>query len=79
MQQLTAHLRDVGETYTQHMARAAGFAWALLAAAFVCAVHAVFPFWFVHTASRRVQRLAERMRARAEEQPVRVIAGEPVR
>ena len=79
MQQLTAHLRDVGETYTEHMACAAGFAWALLATAFVCALHAVFPFWFVHTASRRVQRLAERMRARAEQRPGRAIAGEPVR
>lgn len=79
MQQLTAHLRDVGETYTEHMACAAGFAWALLCAALVCAIHAVFPFWFVHTASRRVRRLEERMRTRAEKRPARGTAGEPAR
>jgi len=69
MQQLTAHLRDVGETYTEHMA----------CAALVCAIHAVFPFWFVHTASRRVRRLEERMRTRAEKRPARGTAGEPAR
>lgn len=76
---LTAHLRDVGETYTEHMACAAGFAWVLLGAAFACAIHAVFPFWLVHTASRRVQRLEERMRARTAKRPARETAGEPAR
>ena len=66
MQRLTAHLRDVGETYTEHMACAAGFAWTLFTTALASAVHAVFPFWFVHTASRRVLPLAERLRERGK-------------
>ena len=79
MQRLTAHLRDVDETYTEHMACAAGFAWALLLAACACAVHAVLPFWFVHTASHRVRHLEERMRTRAEKRSMRETAVEPVR
>ena len=79
MQRLTAHLEDVGESYTEHMACAAGFAWALLGTAIACAIHAVFPFWFVYTASRRVRHIEERMRMRAEKRPVREPAGEPAR
>lgn len=81
MQRLTAHLRDVGETYTEHMACAAGFAWSLLVTALACAVHAVFPFWFVHTASRRVLPLAERLRERSvkrtQDGPSAEPAGQP--
>lgn len=69
MQRLTAHLEEVGETYTEHFACAAGFAGALFAAAMACAVHAVLPFLFVHTASSRVRRLQERMRTRSENAP----------
>lgn len=79
MQRLTAHLEDVGETYTEHMACAAGFAGALFCAAFACAIHAVFPFWFVYTTSRRVRRLEERMRTREEKRPMRDTSTEPAR
>ena len=79
MQRLTAHLRDVGETYTEHMACASGFAWSLLVTALACAVHAVFPFWFVNTASRRVLRLAERLRERSSKSAPAEPAGEPAR
>lgn len=77
MQRLTAHLRDVGETYTEHMACAAGFAWSLLVTALACAVHAVCPFWFVDTASRRVLRLAERLRERSMKRVQDEPSGEP--
>lgn len=62
---LTAHLREVDETYWEHMACAAGFAWRLFAAGLVCAVHALLPFLLVHAASERVASIGQRMAARA--------------
>ena len=82
MKRLTAHLDEVGETYTEHMANAAGFSWLLLGAACACAVHAVAPFLFIHTASNRVSQLQERMAQRAatprESSPVGAPTGEPL-
>lgn len=40
MNPLTAHLDEAGETYLEHFARAAGFAFAMLVGAAACLVHA---------------------------------------
>jgi len=42
------------------MGMASGFAVSMLAAAFVCAVHAVLPFMFEKTASRMIADLYQR-------------------
>lgn len=56
-----AHPASVGETYLQHLRNAMGFAGCLGWAALACALHAVLPFLFVHTASDAVHRLHARM------------------
>lgn len=55
------HPRDVGETYGEHLGQASGFGASLIAAGLACMVHAVFPFWFERTASRKVRELHTRM------------------
>ncbi len=58
------HLVEVEETYGQH-ARAAGyFASQCFVMSLLSAVHAVFPFLFTKSASRRFSALGEWMRQR---------------
>ena len=61
MKYFTAHLDDVEETYLQHMAHALGFAASMVLGGLACLIHAIFPFLFVRTGSRCVQRLHDRM------------------
>ncbi len=61
MNPLTEHLTEVGETYTQHLVKAAGFGIAMVAAGLACLVHALFPFLFVTTGSSCIRRLHRRM------------------
>ena len=66
----TQHPAAVGETYSQHLRAAMGFSFALLKAAFFCAVHAVFPFLFEKAGSTYISELHERMVLhRGHEQP----------
>ena len=58
---LTDHLDEVGESYWEHMFKAAGFAVAMLVGGLACLVHAVLPFLFVRTGSTRVRHLHETM------------------
>jgi hypothetical protein len=67
-----SHPRRVGETYAAHAVAALRFAGELLAAASVCAVHALIPGLFERTASRMVTRLSARMSARSQN-----LAGSP--
>ncbi len=57
LHRFTEHLEDVGETYVQHLAKAAGFSAWMLAAGIACLVHALFPFLFVKTGSDCIRRL----------------------
>jgi len=57
----TEHPASVGETYGEHLRAAAGFALTLLRAGCACLLHALLPFLFVHTGSRAVERLHDRM------------------
>jgi hypothetical protein len=71
----TRHPAQVGETYTEHLASASGFAARLILAGAACSVHAVFPFAFEKTASRMVARLHERMVAgRGAKSPIHATA-----
>ena len=56
----TRHPNSVGETYFEHLGVALGFAGTLLAAAAICAVHAVLPFAIEKTASRMIADLYQR-------------------
>ncbi len=51
------HPASVGETYWQHLLRAAWFGGKMLLGAGACFVHAVLPFLFVKTGSRTITRL----------------------
>jgi len=57
----TEHPASVGETYTEHLVSAMGFAGALLRAACCCAVHALLPFLFEKTGSSLITELHDRM------------------
>ena len=57
MNRLSNHLEEVGETYPQHLIKAAGFAATMLTGGFACLVHALFPFLFVRTGSDCIRRL----------------------
>jgi len=57
---MTDHPRSVDESYFEHMRFAAGFGFALLAAAGAALVHAVLPFCFEKTASRKIAALYQR-------------------
>ncbi len=61
MNRLTDHLRQVGETYPQHLIKASGFAATMLAGGVACLVHALLPFLFVRTGSDCIRRLNEEM------------------
>jgi len=56
-----AHPRSVGESWSQHLVAALGFAGLLASAAGACFVHALVPALFTRSASRRVALLNERM------------------
>ena len=58
---LTDHLDEVGESYWEHMLKAAGFAVAMLVGGVACLVHALLPFLFVKTGSSRIRHLHEVM------------------
>ena len=58
---MTEHPASVGESYGEHFVQASSFAGHLFVAALACAVHALLPFLFLKTGSRRVEMLYMRM------------------
>ena len=58
------HPRDVGESYAEHFATAAGFGVRMVGGGLACIVHAVVPVLFVRTASDTVKSLYATMKAR---------------
>ncbi len=57
----TEHPASVGETYTEHMARATCFGLRMIGAGIACLVHALLPFMFVRTGSAAIAELNDRM------------------
>jgi hypothetical protein len=57
----TDHPDSVGETYFEHMHSASWFAMTMLVGAAACLLHAIFPFAFQKSGSRRIKALYERM------------------
>ncbi|RUA22529.1 MAG: hypothetical protein DSY73_07340 [Actinobacteria bacterium] len=58
----TGHPASVGETYTQHLARALRSSWSLAVAAVACTVHAFVPALFPSRAGDTVNRLHDEIR-----------------
>lgn len=58
------HPRDVGESYGEHFATAAGFGVRMVVGGLACIVHALIPALFVRTASDTVKSLYATMKAR---------------
>ena len=53
----TRHPHDIGESYGDHMGRAAASGFRLIGCGIACLVHAVFPFLFERTGSETVRHL----------------------
>ncbi|MCR5872359.1 MULTISPECIES: DUF6356 family protein [unclassified Sphingomonas] len=68
-----SHPRDVGESYGEHFATAAGFGVRMVVGGVACIIHALIPALFVRTASDTVKSLYATMKARqpafAKERP----------
>ena len=62
----TNHPSEVGESYGAHFVNASAFGLRMLAGGFAALVHAVFPFLFVKTGSRTMDKLHHRMTGRAD-------------
>lgn len=60
------HPQSIDETYGEHAKFAMGFSMALFAAAFAALVHAILPFAFEKTASRKVAELYQRTHNRGK-------------
>ena len=55
------HPASVGESYGEHLLRAAGFGTRMMFAGVACLVHGIFPFLFERTGSRAIAELNDRM------------------
>jgi hypothetical protein len=57
----TEHPASVGETYTEHLGRAACFGARMMGAGIACLIHGLLPFLFVRTGSAAIAELNDRM------------------
>jgi hypothetical protein len=62
----TQHPNELGETYVTHFVNASAFGLRMLAGGAAVLLHAFFPFLFVQTGSRTMDKLHRRMTGRAE-------------
>ena len=60
------HPASVGESYFEHLLNAGYFAARMMLGGMACLIHAVFPFLFVKTGSRTMDKLHRRMTGRSE-------------
>ncbi|MFZ5609442.1 MAG: DUF6356 family protein [Pseudomonadota bacterium] len=63
----TAHLREVGESYAEHMTHAGWYGWRMLTCGLACLVHAACPWWFQATASKCIRALYSHMAKRGRQ------------
>ena len=62
----TQHPNEVGESYAAHFVNASAFGLRMLAGGAAVLVHAIFPFLFVQTGSRTMDKLHRRMTGRSD-------------
>lgn len=60
----TKHPSEAGETYFQHLIFTLGLGLRFLALGFVVVIHGIFPFVFVTTSSREIERISRIMSER---------------
>ena len=58
------HLREVKETYFEHLAFALQIAWLMLSGGILITFHALIPGIFVRSGSDRINRLSRKIRER---------------
>jgi len=61
---LNKHLRDVDETYFEHMYHALGYTLTFALLTVTTLIHAILPFTFVDTGSKKVSKLNEHITSR---------------
>jgi hypothetical protein len=61
----TRHPKEVGESYAAHLGSASAFGLRMVAGGIAVLIHAVFPFLFVQTGSRTMDKLHRRMTGRS--------------
>lgn len=62
----TRHPEEVGESYFQHLATAAGFGATMVVGGLCVMIHAVLPFLFERTGSRTMDKLHKKMTKRVD-------------
>ena len=62
----TQHPKDLGESYAAHFLNASAFGLRMLAGGTAVLIHAIFPFLFVRTGSRTMDKLHRRMTGRSD-------------
>ncbi|MFM5886156.1 MAG: DUF6356 family protein [Novosphingobium sp.] len=69
----TEHPASVGESYTEHLAVAAGFGVRMILGGFACLIHGLLPFLFVRTGSKQITTLHSSMVINRQRQPMPAI------
>ena len=62
----TRHPNEVGESYGAHFVNASAFGVRMLLGGMAALIHAIFPFLFVQTGSRTMDKLHKRMTRRSD-------------
>ena len=63
---LDKHLKDVNETYFEHMYHALGYTLTFLLLTVTTLIHSILPFLFVETGSKKVQELNKHIQNRLD-------------
>ncbi len=58
------HLKDINETYVQHLVKAMSFSFKTFLVSIVFLIHAIFPFLFERTGSAMLQRILDKINLR---------------
>ena len=61
---LDKHLKDVNETYFEHMYHAITYAFTFAVLTITTLIHAMLPFLFVETASRKIREINKHIESR---------------
>ncbi len=61
---LNKHLKDVNETYFEHMYHAITYAFTFAVLTITTLIHAMLPFLFVETASRKIREINKHIESR---------------
>ena len=61
---LDKHLKDVNETYFEHMYHAITYAFTFAVLTITTLIHAILPFLFVETASRKIREINKHIESR---------------